>query len=249
MGWAPWQQLSHWDGNRSILCCRQRPCNPPVPVFIALVFTAKRNTSPTQSSLCYSYWNLEGAKKTPNLKQMSPDGSSGFVSFKDAKWLKISCRYIKEIYNLTRTQVFHTHASEMKKRQIKFFMTLLLLSCNIIFHYMIAYYFSHRMPASFSAQDAALDVSQGSDMGSTPPFAEVGISLASDHAEMHWVVQMWGKWLLWLLQLQSLVPHFPQTDLMHTGCVGVLSALNDSHRPSVSVQAGTEQYWSELISN
>lgn len=50
---------------------------------------------------------------------------------------------------------------------------------------MIAYYFSRRMPASFSAQDAALDVSQGSDMGPTPPLAEGGISLASDHDEIH----------------------------------------------------------------
>lgn len=64
-------------------------------------------------------------------------------------------------------------------------MTSLLLPCNIIFHYMIAYYFSRRMPASFSAQDAALDVSQGSDMGPTPPLAEGGISLASDHDEIH----------------------------------------------------------------
>lgn len=68
---------------------------------------------------------------------------------------------------------------------MKLSMTLLLLPCNIIFYYMIAYYFSHRMPASFSAQDAALDVSQGSDMRATPTFAEVGISLASDHDEMH----------------------------------------------------------------
>lgn len=54
---------------------------PLSPVFIALLFTAKRNTSPTQPWLCYSYWNLEGANKTPNLKQMSHDGSSGFVFF------------------------------------------------------------------------------------------------------------------------------------------------------------------------
>lgn len=62
----------------------------------------------------------------------------------------------KDIHYLNRTGMFHIHESEMKKPAPKLPMTSLLLVCNVIFYYTIAYYFSHRMPASFSAQDVLL---------------------------------------------------------------------------------------------
>lgn len=116
---------------------------------------------------------------------------------------------------------------------------------------MTAYYFSHRIPVSFSAQDVllwmwvrALTWKKHVAAKATPPYAEVG---SGEHHEIHWVVQVWGKWLLCPLQLQSLVPRFPEskTHLMHPSCIGVSCLVQIAHAGSLS--GCTDRHWTLLI--
>lgn len=82
----------------------------------------------------------------------------------------------------------------------------------------------------------------------TSSFTEAGGCLVGDHSETHWVAQVWGKWLLWLLQLQSLVPHFPQseTHLTQPTCVRVSCLVYVTHaKLSVSVHS-FDQKWSVI---
>lgn len=93
-----------------------------------------------------------------------------------------------------------THLRGRNKR-VRLPMTSLLLAFNWTFHYVITYYFSHRMPASFSAHNVLLRMQvkvltwKRYELAEDTSFsAEVGRCLVSNPREIRWETQVWGMW-------------------------------------------------------